>query len=277
MLKHIGKKSIKEKYSLTLSQISEIQVPDGTNLNVRWKRGEKDKNKGKLDKVTANNGVATFAKPQEIHMVCTLFVQKGGFDEKGFLLIVETEGKKKERWEGGFDLSKYGDLNGSSKTFELTLKGKKSSAKVSISITSEQTNEGGSSDETEIIKLKGEASTDIFSNLVEQSKVSKVKISEIEAEDEEEERLRKIQEAQRELQTPRTQESPQPSFDANVEIKGKKSSDKKYTEKDLKKAVDKELEVVKAENEKEIKRLNEQIEEIKKTKEEEKVCYIRIT
>ncbi|BFU22251.1 N-terminal C2 in EEIG1 and EHBP1 proteins/DIL domain containing protein, putative [Entamoeba histolytica] len=247
-MKSLLKKNIKQDYTIEFKHIKGLDIGDNIEVVLKWRRGDKKENKGTIEKALVHNGEIIYSPVQVVHIHCTLFLTKNGYDEKGLEISLHTTGKKtKELCEGFIDLAKYADLNGASKDLSVKLIGK-NPAIVEMSISSLLGEAGGSSDETEVLQMKASATTDIHELLVQQ-------VSKKQEEDEKEEELEEKQRKQKEIaereeaeRQKKLQEQQQireadmfAAASSSVKIKGKKEKDtkKKFTQEDLDKACEK--------------------------------------
>ncbi|BFU18435.1 hypothetical protein EHI8A_016900 [Entamoeba histolytica HM-1:IMSS-B] len=171
-MKSLLKKNIKQDYTIEFKQISGIGVPEGTEVILKWRRGEKKENKGSIEKAQVHGSNVLYSPVQTVNIHCTLFLTKNGYEEKGLEVSLHSIGKKgKELCKGYVDLAHYADLNGVGKDISLPLKGKVP-ATVDMKITSLIGEAGGSSDETEVLHMNQSsniaATTDIHELLVQQ-------------------------------------------------------------------------------------------------------------
>ena len=222
-MKSLLKKNIKQNYTISFKQITDISLSEGTEIILHWRRGDKKGNKGDIKMVQVHDKSALYSPPEEIKINCTLFLSKGKYEEKGMELSIYTIGKKKnvDLCKGYIDLANYADLNNVGKDVTVNLRGS-TPAKVHMTITSLVGEVGGDDDETEVLSLnkneKNETLGDVHEMLIQQVdkknhqvKKQKVSVSDDEDDDEplkgigeddddEEERLLEMQKRQREIE-----------------------------------------------------------------------------
>lgn len=278
------KKNVKQDYTIEFHQIQNLDIGEGVEVILKWRRGDKKENKGRIEKAQIHDKEIIYSPPQTVKIHCTLFSAKNGYEEKSMEVSLHTLGKKgKELCKGYIDLAKYADLNGEAKTIHLELSGK-TTCTVKMSVSSLLGEAGGSSDETEVLMVKQQSQTNIHELLVQQ--VNKTKMNEVNDEDEEalEERQRRQKEIEEQEEMERRKmlekEEKQREEDlfaaasSGVKIKGKKEKDskKKFTQEDVDKAVEKAVkEALKESKEKNRRRKEEFAKELSEVR-EEKVC-----
>ena len=93
------KKNVKQDYTIEFTKVQDIDIGEGVEVLVKWRRGDKKENKGRLEKAQIHNKEILYSPPQVVKIHCTLFCAKTGFEEKSMEVSLHTLGKKgKELW-----------------------------------------------------------------------------------------------------------------------------------------------------------------------------------
>ncbi|ELP89509.1 DNA double-strand break repair Rad50 ATPase, putative [Entamoeba invadens IP1] len=274
-MKAFLKKNIKQKYTVEFHQVTNLKgLPEGTEVFMKWRRGDKKENKGHLDKGQVHGGTLLYSPAITVPINCTLFLKKKeGYDEKGMEVSVWTATEKpKELCKGMVNLAKYADLDGKKITVIVSMKGK-NTGDLQLLISSGVGVETASEDETEVLQMhpvNGAAKSsnlDVHELLIQEvsktnHEVQKEKVIKNEEEDDKEEKeLIEKQRRQKELQEKEDAERKKKAEEAakeeaerqkslfsaaamDVKIKGKKDNKKKFTQEDLDTAIEKAVEKV---------------------------------
>ena len=170
-MKALIKKNIKQNYTISFKEVTNISLPEGTEIILHWRRGDKKGNKGDIKMVQVHENSALYSPPEEVKINCTLFLTKTGYEEKGMEITILSNSKKKknELCKGYIDLAKYADLNNKGEDVTVSLRGS-TPAKVNMTITSLVGELGADDDETEVLSLKkeeNETQTDIHQMLIQ--------------------------------------------------------------------------------------------------------------
>ncbi|BFU24298.1 hypothetical protein EHI8A_081010 [Entamoeba histolytica HM-1:IMSS-B] len=150
------KKKCKQDYVLNIGYVQGLDVFEGKEVVLKWRRGKKDTNKGKFNSMKVLKGVALAGTDAVIKLHCTLFEKStpGFYEEKLLQFIIENiEGKRIV--SGVIDLAQHAGLDGSNRDIVIDLKGKGKvkKARLFIKISSTEGVVTGQSENTENLVL----------------------------------------------------------------------------------------------------------------------------